>query len=45
MEALTARMDEAEKKISDKESKCWRINKWRKWEINNYWIMRGEFER
>ena len=35
----TARINEAEERISAMEDKM------RKREINNYWIMRGEFEK
>jgi len=45
MEALTARINEAEEKISDIEDQMWRIKKMRKREINNYWITRSQFER
>ena len=45
MEALTARINEAEERISDIEDKMMENKEGEKREINNYWIMRGEFKR
>ena len=44
MKALTARTNEAEERINDKEDKMME-NKEAEKEINNYWITRGEFKR
>ena len=45
MEALTARINEAEERISDIEDQMMENKEVRKREINNYWITRAEFER
>ena len=44
MEALTARINEAEERISDREDQMME-NKEAEKEINNYWVTRGELER
>ena len=43
MESLTAKINEAEVRISDIEDKMLENKEPGKREINNYWIMRGEF--
>ena len=46
MEALTARIKEANERITDIEDKMIENKEAeRKREINNYWIMRGESDR
>ena len=45
MEALNARINEAEERLSDIKIKVWRIKKLSTREISNYWIMGGGFER
>ena len=42
MEALTARINEGEERIGDTEDKM--MNKDAEKEINNYWVVREEFE-
>ena len=44
MEALTARINETEERISDKEDQIME-NKEVEKKMNNYWIIRGEFKR
>ena len=45
MKALTARINEAEERISDIEDQMMEEKELSKREINNYWTTRGEFER
>ena len=45
MEALTARINEAEDRISDIEHQARKIRKVSKKETNNYWTTRRVFER
>ena len=45
MEALTARINEAEERISDIEDQMMENKEAGQRETKNYWTMRGEFKR
>jgi len=45
LDALTARVNEAEERVSNIEDKLMEGRKLRKREKNNYWAMRGGFEK
>lgn len=45
MEALTATINEAEKRVSDIQDKMMESNKAKKKRERYYWIMRGDFKK